>query len=382
MLTNNFVFGQKYVADYSVAKESVLRRIPIEYINKARADLKVAYQHTSHGTHVSMGMFGLATYKGGDDVLFAITNNNPTTGKLEFHDYALEKYAPTGVSGIDLSANETAFIQTTRNYLDSPSNAEINVIMWSWCDISNHNIKANYLPGMNQLIAEYGAKGSKIGTGPSKRLIPVTFIYMTGHAVENSNIGSAKPKNQADTIKRECNLKQRYCLDYYTIDTYDMNDKYWEDASDNGYSNANNGNFLKSWQDSRTLGVDYFASRTAPYPNGQQQPGAHNTQYITANRKAYAMWWILARIAGWDGNLTTGTEEMEPLSNEVTIYPNPTNNELNFSETLTKFEVYNIFGQLIILESKSANKISVIDLPNGMYFIRTNKSVIKFIVEH
>ncbi len=29
--------------------------------------------------------------------------------------------------------------------------------------------------------------------------------------------------------------------------------------------------------------------------------GAHNSQHITANRKAYAMWWILARIAGWDG---------------------------------------------------------------------------------
>ena len=28
--------------------------------------------------------------------------------------------------------------------------------------------------------------------------------------------------------------------------------------------------------------------------------GEHNTQHITANRKAYAFWWVLARIAGYE----------------------------------------------------------------------------------
>jgi len=327
-----------------------------------------------------MGMFGLPTYKPGDDVLYAITNNSPTSGKLEFHDLALQSFAPSGINGTDLSANETAFLQTTRNYLDAPANAAINVVMWSWCDITNHNITTNYIPGMNQLIAEYGSGGSKIGTGSGKRITPVTFIYMTGHAVANTNIGTGRPKNQADLIKDECTLKQRFCLDYYTIDSYDMNDTYWEDASDDGYSNSFKGNFLKSWQDSHQLGTDYFASRTAPVPSGQTQFGAHNSQYITANRKAYAMWWILARIAGWDGHLTTGTAVLGNDSSKVFLYPNPSGSELNFSETLTDFEVYNVYGQLIIPEIKSANSISVLDLTNGIYFIRTNKLILKFIV--
>ena len=57
------VFAQNYIADYSVAKESVVRDIPEQYVNAARTGLVVAYQHTSHGTHVSRGVAGLQDYK-------------------------------------------------------------------------------------------------------------------------------------------------------------------------------------------------------------------------------------------------------------------------------------------------------------------------------
>ena len=67
-----------YIADYTVAKEGILRSIPQMYIDSARALLHVAYQHTSHGTHVTYGLFGLQDYKAGDDILFCVTNNNPT----------------------------------------------------------------------------------------------------------------------------------------------------------------------------------------------------------------------------------------------------------------------------------------------------------------
>jgi hypothetical protein len=113
------VVSQEYIADYRVAKESTLRNIPVEYINKARTELVIAYQHTSHGTHVSRGVFGLQDYKEGDLTLFGVSET-PDADKLEFRDYALEDYAPPGVTAIDLSVDETAFIQTTRNYLDAP----------------------------------------------------------------------------------------------------------------------------------------------------------------------------------------------------------------------------------------------------------------------
>jgi hypothetical protein len=289
----------KFIADYTVAKEEILRAIPETYIDKAREELRIAYQHTSHGTHVSYGIFGLQDYKSGDNTLFAVTNYNQTVGKLDFRDNTLSSYATTGENASDLSVNETAFIQATRNYLDDEDNAEINVVMWSWCDISGHDVADNYLPGMQTLINEYAEGGSKIGSGTGQRLNAVTFIFMTGHANEGNNVGDGKPKNQAELITNFCETNKYMCLDYYSIDSHCMNDNYWEDVNDDGESQAYGGNFYTDWQSSHILGQDYYENKTSP--NGSVSFGQHNTQHITANRKAYAFWWILARIAGWDG---------------------------------------------------------------------------------
>ena len=287
------------IASDSVAFESVLRDIPTNYIEAVRNNLHIAYQHTSHGTHVSYGMFGLPDYKSGDETLFAITNNSPQSGKLDFRDYAMASYAASGIDASDLSRDETAFIQATRNYLDDAGNSEINVVMWSWCNIAGHDVANNYLPGMQTLINEYSEGGSKIGTGAGQRQNAVTFIFMTGHANKDNNVGDGKPKNQADLIIDYCKENKFYCLDYYGIDTHDMDGNYWEDAGDNGDSSTG-GNFYADWQNSHSVGNGYYENKSAP--GGSVTYGAHNTQHITANRKAYAMWYILARIAGWDAN--------------------------------------------------------------------------------
>ena len=297
------VTGNSTIASYTVAKENVLRAIPQKYINQARNTLHIAYQHTSHGTHVAYGMFGLPDFKSGDDVLFGITNNSPQTGKLDFRDCAMAGYAADGNDASDLSVNETAFIQATRNYLDDPENAEINVVMWSWCSIAGHDVTTNYLPGIQTLIDEYSVGGTKIGTGTGQRVTPVTFILMTGHAEPGNNIGDGKPKNQADLIINFCDENNLFCLDYYGIDTHDMSDTYWEDTGDDGNSSAYGGNFYIDWQNAHAVGAEYFENKSAP--GGSVTFGAHNSQHITANRKAYAMWWILARIAGWNGEFNS-----------------------------------------------------------------------------
>lgn len=283
-----------YVADYQVATEAALRAIPDSYINTARTTLHVAYNHTSHGTHISYGAYGLPDYKTGDDSKFAITMNSVAeTTKLDFHDQEIGGAYP------DLStadADWSIWRDQVRTYLDDPANAAINVMMWSWCDITGHSV-ANYLSSMQTLINEYGPGGSQIGTGAGQRANPVTFIFMTGHAVANSNTGTGNPREQAALITDYCNAHHYFCIDYYSIDTHAMDGAYYEDTGENGDSVTYGGNFYEDWEGSHTLGSDWYENKDSP--GGTATYGQHNTQHITANRKAFAFWWVLARIAGY-----------------------------------------------------------------------------------
>ena len=122
---------------------------------------------------------------------------------------------------------------------------------------------------------------------------------MTGHAIKDENLGPLNPKEQSELIKAHCEANQLFCHDYYTMDTYTMEDVYYEDTGDNGDSDTYGGNFYEDWQNAHTLGVDWYENWQTP--EGYVTFGVHTTQHITSNRKAYAMWWILARIVGWDG---------------------------------------------------------------------------------
>lgn len=81
-------------------------------------------------------------------------------------------------------------------------------------------------------------------------------------------------------------------------------------------------------------------------------------------------------------NLPTGVSTKLFSDNDITIYPNPVSNVMTFSETLYGLEIYNHKGQLVISKIRAANGISMQSLTNGVYFIRTQKSTIRIVVQH
>ena len=278
----------QYIADYTIAKESVLRRIPQWAINSAKQKLKIMYCGTSHSQQVMEGMRGLMQYKDGDSTLFNFTyNGTATEGALNMHYRPSSVYsAAQDLSHDSTDANgHTEYFKRTVAYLDDTP--DCNVVMWSWCDIGGHDIDI-YLTNFSELIDMYSAGGSKGRTAQNA----VTLVFMTGWASGDS------ARENHDIIVNFCRTNGYFCLDYWSQDTYNYGDDSYK-PTENGNDNAQH----LAWVNDpdNVLGSDWFQCRN--WVSGAVTLPAHANQHLTGNRRAYAAWWIWARLAGWDGTL-------------------------------------------------------------------------------
>lgn len=333
------------------------QEIPSAWIDQAVVKLDIVYTHTSHGSQLTTGMMGLADFKNDPRLTF----ENGGEGHLDLHDSGCGDYGAWDLGNPDRTEWEAA----TRKYL--AANPHTNVVVWSWCgqvDSASPEDISLYLSLMAGLERDFPQ---------------VKFVYMTGHMIEGAR-GNNHERNEQ--IRRFCRENDKILYDFADIECYDPDGNYFGDkgctdgclydADGDGNPWDDNANWAVEWQNRHAEGVDWYSCEAA------------HSEAVNANQKAYAAWWLWARLAGWNGTATDSEDTTHQEESPRTFalgqnYPNPFNAgacvEFVVPETcFVDLSLYTLTGQKVktllqqqCVSGKHRVQVSADGFPSGVY---------------
>uniref|UniRef100_A0A7V1EIY0 SGNH/GDSL hydrolase family protein n=1 Tax=candidate division WOR-3 bacterium TaxID=2052148 RepID=A0A7V1EIY0_UNCW3 len=236
-----------------------LSQIPAEWIDSVKANLKIHYAHTSHGEQLTIGLERIENSNSTYSVAIDFSNLPDEPGALCIFDGQENEIYITP----DLYWESQDGMNNTRAVLSH--NPEINVSMWCWCtqlDYYTQSETQAYLDSITKLASEF----------PN-----VTFVFFTGNAQAIDADGyNRHTRNQQ--IRQFCNDHHFACFDFADLDAWYYDGSSWEQAT-----------------------YDYNGTVVpCEHPNFHGDEGGHTT-FESCEQKGKAVWWMLARIAGWQG---------------------------------------------------------------------------------
>lgn len=341
-----------------------LNQVPDYWVEKAKSTFRLAYGHTSHGSQIVSGMTLL------ESIPNSIYTVNDGESSLYLNDGSLLK----GDLG---NPDRETWASRTRDMLTN-NTQNINMVMWSWCGQVDGSVADinKYLNLMDELETEF----------PS-----ITFVYMTGHLDGSGEDGNVNQRNEQ--IRTFCKENNKILFDFADIESYDPDGNYFLDKDADDQCNYDGGNWADEW--------------CAAHPGECEDCSCAHSKCINCQQKGKAFWWMMARIAGWDG--LTSIEETN--TEAPSLSPNPANDYIEISYNLNRSEsyfnrrvsylnrrvnptaeientvkIYNSFGENIKIngneKSHSGNsiRIDISALPAGIYFVKIGSHSEKFVV--
>jgi hypothetical protein len=261
--------AQGIVIDHTCTDLSLVPEIWIE----AAKDLTLHYAHTSHGSQVMSGALTLETL----DPVYAIVIREASTMGLP------DQTEPPSIRIWDGTVG-TTYVQPDHYWATEAGRTTTRAIaatgdydfsMFCFCgELSWQSTDwvQSYLDTMAQFENDY----------PGMR-----FILMTGHTDGSGTEGTL---NQNNNLIRQFAVDNGMVLfDFADIESWDPDGTHFLPLYCDDAGNYSGGNWCDEWCDAHP-GHDLCTYCSC----------AHSTSLV-CNLKGRAFWWMMARLAGWDG---------------------------------------------------------------------------------